>query len=59
MIDTYWEHEQHFEYDPQCSECFSEKNSAIKVFREMDSPRKIDWELLEERSIHPEDNYWQ
>jgi hypothetical protein len=24
-IDNFWEHEKHFKYDSQCSECYREK----------------------------------
>lgn len=61
--DTYKEHEMHYDYDPQCSECFKEKSAALKLFgsrlKEIDkSPREIDWDLLGEKSAHPGNDYW-
>ena len=54
MIDNYWEHSQHDKYDPKCSSCYSEKRNR-KINKE---DEKIDWDLLSERSAHPENDYW-
>ena len=56
--DNYKEHEMHFDYDPQCSECFKEKSKILGAMKENKEIRDIDWALMEEKSQHPDNNYW-
>lgn len=59
IIDNYKEHIFHHKgkfpkYDNHCSTCFSEERKC----RTLSTTTNRDLELMSEKSIHSEENYW-
>lgn len=57
--DNFFEHEFHTEkWDKNCSTCYNERQAVLNKPCGVSDTKKVSFELAEERSAHPSNNYW-
>jgi len=58
-VDLAFEHSQHTdEWLKNCSLCYEDKIATLAKRVGGRSVREVDWDLMSEKSQHPEQNYW-